>query len=78
MYHLTFHLQIRTHGGKKLKIKINQSATVLQLAATIHRDGGAAPSFSLSAGFPPVDVVDALQSVKDAGLVGAAITQKLV
>ncbi len=42
------------------------------------REGGVASSFALSAGFPPKDVVDGAASVAEAGLLGAAITQKTV
>eukprot|EP00598_Pedospumella_elongata_P002622 CAMPEP_0184968278 /NCGR_PEP_ID=MMETSP1098-20130426/1377_1 /TAXON_ID=89044 /ORGANISM="Spumella elongata, Strain CCAP 955/1" /LENGTH=273 /DNA_ID=CAMNT_0027489861 /DNA_START=53 /DNA_END=874 /DNA_ORIENTATION=+ len=69
-------LQIKTIQGKKIKIRINQSASVLQLAAAIVREGGVATSFALSAGFPPKDVTDGAASVAEAGLLGAAITQK--
>lgn len=71
-------LQIRTHNGKKIRIKINQSATVLELAATISRDAGASSAFVLSSGFPPADITDAMLTIKDAGLIGAAVIQKLV
>lgn len=43
---------------------------------TFHREGGAAVRFTLSAGFPPKDVTDSSANIKDAGLLGAAITQK--
>jgi len=69
-------VQVRTIQGKKIRIKINQDATVYQLAAMVMRDSGVGTAFSLSAGFPPVDVLDGSLSVKDAGLVGASITQK--
>ena len=69
-------VQVRTTQGKKIRIKINQDATVYQLAAIVMRDSGVGTAFSLSAGFPPVDVLDGSLSVKDAGLVGASITQK--
>lgn len=71
-------LQVKTIQGKKLKIKINQSASVLQLAAAIVREGGVSTSFILSAGFPPKDIVDGTVTVAEAGLLGAAITQKAV
>mmetsp|Transcript_3523 Transcript_3523/g.5485 ORF Transcript_3523/g.5485 Transcript_3523/m.5485 type:complete len:193 (+) Transcript_3523:408-986(+) len=72
-------LQVRTSQGKKLRIKLNQSATVLQLAAVIIRDTGAdADRFTLSAGYPPADIMDGSLSLKDAGLLSAAITQKPV
>jgi len=69
-------LQVKTVQGKKIRIKINQGATVLQLAATIVREGGASAAFSLSAGFPPKDITDGTATISEAGLLNAAITQK--
>jgi hypothetical protein len=41
-----------------------------------HREaGGAGESFTLSAGFPPVQVVDGGSTLEEAQLVGAAVTQ---
>lgn len=71
-------VQVRTSGGKKIKIKINQDATVYQLAAMIVRDSGDGRGFTLGAGFPPVDVADGSLSLREAGLIGASITQKVV
>lgn len=42
------------------------------------RDGGTGTGFTLSAGFPPKDVLDAAATVADAGLLGAAVTQKAI
>lgn len=71
-------VQVRCHDGKKIKIKINQKATVFQLAALILKETTPNKSFVLSSGFPPVDLVDGSISIKDAGLVGAAVIQKLL
>ncbi|KAJ1401943.1 hypothetical protein B484DRAFT_234827, partial [Ochromonadaceae sp. CCMP2298] len=72
-------LQVKTTSGKKIRIKLNKSATVLQLAAVIVRDaGGAEDSFVLSAGFPPVDVLDGSVTLEQAQLVGAAVSQRKV
>ena len=68
-------LQVKTLDGKRLKIRINNAATVVQLAAAI-RSQGVAEAFILSAGFPPKDVTDPAQTLADAGLVGASITLK--
>lgn len=70
-------IQIRTIEGKKIKIRINTTATVMQLAAMIARDtGSAVRGFTMSAGFPPQDVRDATISIAEAGLAGAAVTLK--
>jgi UBX domain-containing protein 1 len=71
-------LMIRTHAGKKIKLKVNHSTSMMELAAMIYELTGPSASFVLSAGFPPADIKDSLQSVKEAGLVGAAVTQKSV
>lgn len=72
-------VQVRTANGKRLRIRINTTMTVLQLAAITLRESGAEGSdvsFTLSAGFPPKDLSDALATVADAGLQNAAVTQK--
>ena len=71
-------VQVKTSDGKKLRLKLNTSITVLQLAAAIRaQQAGAGPArFTLSAGFPPKDLTDPSTSLKDAGLTGAAIVQK--
>lgn len=48
----------------------------LRAAGAFNREGGAAARFTLSAGFPPKDVADSGATVAEAGLLGAAITQK--
>eukprot|EP01035_Chromulina_nebulosa_P017926 gene17926-23548_t len=70
-------VQIKTHNGQKLKLKINHDSTVLQLAAHINR---VVPTdaFTLNAGFPPKDIVDPTQTMKEANLIGASITQKTI
>jgi len=56
---------------------VNQCASVNQLAVAIVRNGGdGSERFTLSAGFPPREVLEASDSLVDAGLVGAAIVQK--
>ena len=68
-------LQVRTLDGKRLKIRLNNSATVLHLAAAI-RSQGVTEAFILNAGYPPKDVNDPTHSLTTAGLVGAAVTLK--
>lgn len=72
-------LQVRMHDGKKLKIKINQNRSVLQLAAVISRDGSTGDlSFALSAGFPPKDLTAFEATIAEAGLLGAVVSLKKV
>lgn len=71
-------LQVKTVDGKRLRIKMNLDATVLQLASEIHRQGAGADSYILSSGFPPKDIVDGSQTLEQAGLQGAALTLKKV
>jgi UBX domain-containing protein 1 len=73
-------VQVKAADGKKMRLKLNTSITVRQLAAAIRaQQAGSGPaSFTLSAGFPPKDLTDAGVSLKDAGLTGAAIVQKSV
>ena len=68
-------LQVRTLDGKRLKIRLNNHATVLHLAAAI-RSQGVSETFILNAGYPPKDVNDPTLSLTNAGLVGAAVTLK--
>ncbi len=70
-------MQVKTTDGKKLKLKVNTSITVAQLASLVAaaNPGSRAP-FALSAGFPPRDLVDGTATVEAAGLKGAAVTQK--
>lgn len=71
-------VQVKAADGKKMRLKLNTSITVRQLAAAIRaQQAGSGPAtFTLSAGFPPKDLTDASVSLKDAGLTGAAIVQK--
>lgn len=51
--------------------------TPLAHSSTCSRNGGdGSERFTLSAGFPPREVLQASDSLVDAGLVGAAIVQK--
>lgn len=72
-------VQVRTSTGKRLRIRVNTSMTISQLAALILRDSGALgadSSFTLSAGFPPQDLSNPQATVADAGLLNAMVTQK--
>lgn len=69
-------IQVRTSTGKKLKLKVNLTTTVYQLAALVVAEAGGTAAFSLSAGFPPKDLMDGSATIEAAGLQGAAVTQK--
>jgi len=71
-------IQIKTRLGKKLRLKVNTSITVLQLAAVVAEQtpGDGDEPFSLSAGFPPAALTDGDATIEGAGLRGASITQK--
>eukprot|EP01039_Chlorochromonas_danica_P005690 gene5690-6274_t len=69
-------VQVRTLDGKRLKLRVSTQATVLQLAALIQSQASGGHSFVLSAGYPPADLSDPSQTLVEAGLLGAAVTQK--
>ncbi len=70
-------IQIKTSSGKKLRLKVNTSITVLQLAAIVAEQAGQGDQpFSLSSGFPPQDLTDHEATIEAAGLKGASITQR--
>lgn len=69
-------LQIRLKNGKKIRVKLNHTHKIADLLALIKSNGGATDSFSLSSGFPPKDVCGTTLSLEEAGLIGAAVTQK--
>jgi hypothetical protein len=71
-------LQIVTHDRKKHRLKMNVSATVLQLYQHVmHLSGQAEPTFSLSHCFPPQPITKSDASIHEAGLMNASVTQKL-
>lgn len=71
----TLTIQVRTPSGKRLKIKINPSATIYQLAAMIVQElGGSVTNFSLSAGYPPTVLKDGTVSVSGANLAKDVVT----
>jgi UBX domain-containing protein 1 len=72
-------LQIRTHDGKKLRVKLNVSNTVAELLASIASQGGTPPGpFTMSHGYPVQQVSSVGQTLAEANLSGAAVTIKLV
>lgn len=76
-------IQIKTPTGKPLRLKINHSHTVLQVAAHISSVSAASASasnnnFVLMSGFPPIEIVDPTQTIAEANLLGASISQKFI
>lgn len=72
-------LQIRLHNGQRIRELLNMDHTIRDLHAIIQLyDAGAQP-YTLLAGFPPRPVsTDLTHTIEQAGLKGAAITQKLI
>jgi len=69
----TTSIQVRLVNGQRRVVRINTLSTVADLAA--HIGGGDGP-FRLISGFPPKPITDLSQSIEDAGLKGAQVTQK--
>ena len=72
-------VQIRLHDGKTLKVKLNHSHTVgyLRRFVTTARPDLANRPFSLRTSFPSKELDDDDLSIKDAGLIGAAVLLRL-
>lgn len=73
-------LQVKTSSGKKLRLKANLDITVVQLASLIRQEQGedCPASFTLSAGFPPMNLDQIAMKIEDAGLKGASVVQKRI
>lgn len=70
-------IQVRLLNGKRLKVKINVSASIMQLVHHIQASGDAGEeSYVLSAGFPPKILDDLNKSIEESGLKGSQIIQK--
>eukprot|EP00903_Cladosiphon_okamuranus_P009992 g9478.t1 len=70
-------LQIRLHDGRRVRAQLNMHHTVRHIQAIIAREGAGGVSYMLMAGYPPAPLLDATQTLEEAGLKGASITQKL-
>ena len=70
-------IQIRLANGKRLKVKLNTSMKVVDVLRLIKSEGGATAPFTISAGFPPKQIVDINLTIEECGLKGSAVTQKL-
>ncbi|XP_059086981.1 NSFL1 cofactor p47-like [Tigriopus californicus] len=75
----TTFIQVRMHDGSRLKIQLNQSQTVgdIRRYVTISRPEIAAQTFILMTSFPNKELTDDQATLKDAGLLNAAILLKL-
>ncbi|POM59162.1 UB Xdomain containing hypothetical protein Ubx3 [Phytophthora palmivora] len=72
-------LQIRLHNGQRLRETLNLEHTIRDLHAIIQLNDAGAQPYTLLAGFPPRPVsTDLNQTIEQAGLKGAAVTQKLI
>jgi UBX domain-containing protein 1 len=69
-------LQFRTIDGRRLRINLNNTATIMDLIAAANSQGVGNDSYILSAGFPPKDLADPNLTLLQADLIGAAILQK--
>jgi len=70
----TTNIQIRLMNGQRRIVKINVDATILELATHLSDSSG---RFRLLSGFPPKLITNLNQSLEEAGLKGAQVTQKL-
>lgn len=70
-------LQIRLHDGRRVRAQLNMHHTVRHVQAIIAREGAGGTAYVLMAGYPPAPLADPSQTLEQAGLKGAAITQKL-
>jgi UBX domain-containing protein 1 len=70
-------IQLILHNGEKLRLKMNSSRTVFDLYCHIQHVSKVNSTFDMLAGFPPKLLDNPNQSVKEAGLNGAKVTQKL-
>jgi UBX domain-containing protein 1 len=69
-------IQIRLANGGRIRETLNFSHTVRDLHAVLGREGATAQPYILMAGYPPKTIVNMDQTLQEAGLLGAAITQK--
>lgn len=75
----TTNVQVRLADGSRIVVKLNHSHTVgdLRVYITTARPQYAGVPFSLQTTFPTKEVTEDKQTLKEAGLLGAAILQRL-
>lgn len=71
-------IQIILIGGKREAIKVNVNNTVLQLYAHVKAISGYSANFQLLAGFPPKPLTNPNETIENAKLAGARVTQKAI
>jgi UBX domain-containing protein 1 len=71
-------IQVRFHNGQTKKITMNTNSPVSLLHEFVMFAAPVNGSYQLIAGFPPKPVENPSQTVKEAGLNGGVVTQKLV
>jgi hypothetical protein len=74
----TITIQLILHDGKKVQRKLNASNTVFDLYCLVQHLSNYEGMFDLMAGFPPKTLLDPNLTVKEAGLNGARVTQKIL
>jgi len=70
-------IQVRLHNGQKLIIKANHTHTVAQIREHVEAECPVGKPFELRTTYPPQALSNDSLTVKDAGLLNAAIVQKL-
>jgi len=70
-------IQVRTHNGQRIVIKANQTHTVGDLRSHIEAECPVGKPFELRTTFPPQVLANDGASIKDAGLLNAAIVQRI-
>ena len=70
-------LQFRLHNGQRASLEVNHTHTVSDLHAYLMSVAPVDGEYKLMAGFPPKALEDPSATIESAGLLRAAITQKL-
>ena len=69
-------LQFRTIDGRRLRIRLNNNSTIMDIISAANAQEVGNGPYILSAGFPPKDITDPSLTLIQADLIGAAIVQK--
>lgn len=74
----TTNIQIRLHDGSRMKVTLNEASTVADLRQYVvtARPELASVPFALRTSFPPAELEDDSKTLKDAGLLNAAVLLK--
>lgn len=71
-------IQIKLADGTRLVAKFNHEHTVLDIRSFIELAQKPAGAYDLVGGFPPKALADPNQTIKDAGLLNAAVNQRML